>query len=71
MKMSERGQITIPIELREQLGLHQGVELECVSHQGGVLIRKRSQGRHPVDEIYGLLGTPQSTDDYIREMRGE
>jgi AbrB family looped-hinge helix DNA binding protein len=71
MKISERGQITIPIDLRDRFGLHQGVEVECVPHEGGILIRKRTEGAHPVDRLWGLLGTGESTDDYIREIRGE
>jgi hypothetical protein len=39
-----------------------------VSH--GLLIQKRSHGRHPVDEVVGVLKHPSNTDRYIEEVRG-
>lgn len=70
MKISERGQITIPKPLRDRFGLYKNVEIEMVSTKGGVLIKKRSRDKHPVDMAYGILNRPSDTDPYIEEVRG-
>jgi AbrB family looped-hinge helix DNA binding protein len=70
MKISERGQITVPKTLRDRFGLHKNVEIDIISTEDGILIQKRSRGRHPVDSVYGVLGQPSDTDTYIEEVRG-
>ncbi|MDF1590713.1 MAG: AbrB/MazE/SpoVT family DNA-binding domain-containing protein [Desulfobacterales bacterium] len=70
MKISERGQITIPKPLRNRFGLYKNVEIEMISTKGGVLIKKRSHDKHPVDLTYGILNRPSDTDTYIEEVRG-
>ena len=70
MKISERGQITIPKPLRERFGLLKDVEVELVPEKTGLLIQKRSASRHPVDSVYGILSEPSDTDKYIEEIRG-
>lgn len=70
MKVSERGQITIPKTLRDRFGIYKNVEIEMIPTKEGVLIQKRSRGRHPVDSVYGILNRPSDTDTYIEEVRG-
>lgn len=70
MRVSERGQVTIPKRLRERYGMHHDVEVEMTPAEGGILIRKRTSGEHPVDRAYGILGTGGSTDEYMAEIRG-
>ena len=77
MRVSERGQITIPKRLRDRFGMRHNVEVEIVPADGGLLIRKRSAADHPVDGVYAILGRdrdagdlPESTDDYLEELRG-
>ena len=70
MRVSERGQITIPKHLRERFGMHHNVEVEITPTEKGLLIQKRTTAQHPVDRIYGLLGRGGNTDDYIEEIRG-
>lgn len=70
MKISERGQITIPKPLRDRFGFHKDVEVELVVAQDGVLIQKHTRSKHPVDRVYGILGHPSDTDRYIEEIRG-
>lgn len=71
MRISERGQITIPKRLREEFGMHHNVEVEMVPTDTGLLIRKKTTARHPVDRVYGLLGVNRRTDDYLEEIRGK
>ena len=75
MKISERGQITIPKHLRERFGMNHNVEVEISPTEQGLLIRKRTAAEHPVDRVYGILdrdalGEGVSVDDYIEEIRG-
>jgi len=75
MRVSERGQITIPKRLRDRFGMRHNVEVEIVPADGGLLIRKRSAADHPVDRVYAILerdagDLPASTDDYLEQIRG-
>lgn len=70
MKISERGQITIPNTFRKRFGLNRNVEIEFVPMDQGLLIQKRSQEKHPVDTVRGILKNPGSSDRYIEEVRG-
>ena len=75
MRISQRGQITIPKRLRERFGLHENVEVVISPTEDGVLIRKRAGGERPVDRVYGFLGEDAlgngvSVDEYIEEIRG-
>ena len=75
MRISKRGQVTIPKDLRNRFGLHHNVEVEINPTDRGLLIRKRTAAEHPVDRVYGILGRDAlgegvSIDDYIEEIRG-
>ena len=45
MKISEKGQITIPKKLREKYGLREDVELEFIQAKGGLFIQTREEAR--------------------------
>lgn len=75
MRISKRGQITIPKPLRDRFGMHQNVEVEISPTREGLIIRKRTTAKHPVDRVYGILGKDAlgervSVDDDIQEVRG-
>ena len=70
MRISERGQITIPKALRDRVGMNHNVEVEITAISDGLLIRKRTVGQHPVDAVYGMLSQGGSTDDYLEDIRG-
>ena len=76
MRISERGQVTIPKPLRDRFGMNHNVEVEITPTDEGLLIRKRTAGEHPVDRVSGILdgvrqeGIPDDVDEYIEEIRG-
>lgn len=75
MRISERGQITIPKPLRDRFGMHHNVEVEVTPTEKGLLLHKRFKADRPVDRVYGIfgknaLGEGVSVDDYIEEIRG-
>ncbi len=71
MRISKRGQITIPKALRERFGLYRDVEVDIRPTEQGLLIRKRTDAVHPVNRVAGILdGVDFDIDEYIEEIRG-
>jgi len=69
-RVSSKGQITIPAELREALGLRAGTPVVFERRPEGALLRKGTTGEHPVDKVYGILNLHTSIDVLLDEMRG-
>lgn len=70
MRISERGQITIPKGLRERFGLNHNIEVELTPTEAGLLIQKRTVAQHPVESVFAILGDDLDSDEYIEEIRG-
>ena len=70
MRISKRGQITIPKVLRGQFGMNHNVEVEIIPAREGLLIHKRAAAEHPVEGVYGILGITGDADPYLEEIRG-
>lgn len=68
--ISSKGQITVPAEIRERLGLLPGTGVEFELREGGVFLRKGTAGVHPVDRLFGRLKLAKSVDALLDEMRG-
>lgn len=68
--ISSKGQITVPLEIREKLGLLPGTGVRFELRDGEAVLRKATRGPHPVDRMYGLLKLERSVDNLIDEMRG-
>lgn len=69
--VSEKGQITIPKELRERLGIRPGQVLDFSADERGRLIATKASSRGALDELYGVLKLAKSTDEIMRELRGD
>jgi AbrB family looped-hinge helix DNA binding protein len=69
VRVSEKGQVTIPKRLRDQLGIRSGDELD-LQVDGDRLVATNMVERDAIDELYGSLKLPASTDELIAEMRG-
>ena len=70
MKIGERGQITIPKNIREKYGLMPFIEIELVPEEAGILIKKKNLHSSPVEKVYGILKKKGRTDSYIEAIRG-
>jgi len=70
MRISERGQITIPKKLRDRFGMNHNVEVEMTPTREGLLVRKRVTVQHPVERVFAILGQAGSTDEILAEIRG-
>jgi antitoxin PrlF len=68
--ISSKGQITVPVEIRDQLGLRPGEAVSFELREGGVLIRRGTSGQHPVDRVFGHLHLEKPVDTLLDEMRG-
>jgi antitoxin PrlF len=69
--VSEKGQVTIPKELREQLGLSPGTIL-AFRTEGGKLIAQKSLQGDPLDKWWGKGKLPagfKNVEDYLRSTR--
>ncbi len=69
-KISSKGQITVPIEVREKLGLAEGSVVTFEVREGGAFLKKGGAGEHPVDLLYGRLSLGKPVDALLDEMRG-
>ncbi len=73
MRISERGQITIPKQFRDRFGMNKDVEVEITPTEDGLLIQKRSAAQHPVERVSGILDGIDGNfdvDQYMEEIRG-
>jgi AbrB family looped-hinge helix DNA binding protein len=68
--MSSKGQLTVPIELREKLGLEAGTVIRFELRDGAIFMRKGTQSDHPVDRLFGSLRLGKPVDELIDQMRG-
>jgi len=68
--ISAKGQVTVPVEVRNRLGLVPGTPVEFQLREGEVVLRKGVRAEHPVDRVYGILKLDKSVDDLLDDMRG-
>ncbi len=70
MRVSERGQITIPKEIRDQFGFGANTEVEFVVREGRVeLVRNQKSTNEKIGAIYGKKRFKCSTDELMRLLR--
>ena len=71
MRISSRGQITIPQRIRRRFGLQPFTEVEFVEEGERLILQKRAPKVYPIDRSIGVLtGRNRSTDRIIEELRG-
>lgn len=75
MKLRPKGQLTVPLEIRQHLGLHEGDDVEFVVRGNAVqLVRtksNRSHGRRAAARLRGRGTSGMSTDEIMELLRGE
>jgi AbrB family looped-hinge helix DNA binding protein len=77
MRVTAKGQVTIPVEIRERLGLLPNSEVEFEIEGNAVRIRKargrgsRSRGRSVVQGMRGRATSRMSTDEILALTRGD
>ena len=70
-KVTSKGQVTIPKEIREKLGVHPGEDVGF-EEKDGLLVVSKVVTRSPFDKWVGKLMhlEGQRSDDLVREARG-
>jgi AbrB family looped-hinge helix DNA binding protein len=70
--VSEKGQVTIPKEIRDRLGLDAGAILDFTEESGRIVVKK-VLSTDPISKWHGRGRLPrsQSVDDYLRIARGD
>ncbi|MBA2497271.1 MAG: AbrB/MazE/SpoVT family DNA-binding domain-containing protein [Acidimicrobiia bacterium] len=75
MRVSSKGQVTIPIELREALGIGEGTEVEFVRHRDTIVVRKAhgkpGRGEGVVERLRGKGDVTMTTDEIMALTRGD
>jgi antitoxin PrlF len=73
MRVTSKGQVTIPRAVRERLGIEPGGEVDFeIDDHGARLVRGRtSGGREVVDRMLGRATVTMSTDEIMALTRGE
>ncbi len=76
MRITSKGQVTIPIEIRQQLGLFPHTEVRFVVDGDGVRIvcdedHEQKRGRRIVDHLRGRGSVQMTTDEIMALTRGE
>jgi antitoxin PrlF len=69
--VAERGQITLPKEVRDALGLVKGTKLTIEIDRGRIVMRKDIEGA--MQRLLGVAKLPpglKNTDEAMRELRG-
>jgi AbrB family looped-hinge helix DNA binding protein len=76
MRITSKGQVTIPQAIRRQCGLLPHSEVEFRVEEGRVILEKASQALSRGEEALqllrqGLISSPLSTDQLLALTRGE
>jgi AbrB family looped-hinge helix DNA binding protein len=75
MKIGERGQVTIPLEIRTRFGLGAGAEVEFQIVESSIVLRKRpnqlqlNKWKGKAKKSFAELGY-SSVDRFIEDIRG-
>lgn len=75
MRVTTKGQVTIPVQVRQQMGIAPGSEVEIVAKEGHAEIRLVSGPqvgiRAVLDRMRGAAGPGMTTDEVMELTRGE
>lgn len=72
--LTSKGQITIPQEIRERLGVEKGDKIEFVTEGGVTYIRPARDQLNPFEAYVGALGAfddVEAVNNWVRELRDE
>ncbi len=68
--VAERGQVTIPKDLRDRLGITSGTVIDF-HEENGRLVAEKVMETDPVASVMGCLVLDRPTDQIIAELRGD
>ena len=75
MRITSKGQVTIPVQIREQLGLHPGVTVTFEIVEGSLRMTRAEDaighGRSVIERLRGTATTRLSTDEIMSLTRSQ
>ena len=80
MRVTSKGQVTIPKHIRRRAGIRAGTDVEFSENDGAILVRKAAsrKGRSTddgfqdyLDNVTGIVDLGMTTDDFMQLLRGE
>ncbi|MFH0784555.1 MAG: AbrB/MazE/SpoVT family DNA-binding domain-containing protein [Pseudomonadota bacterium] len=75
MKITSKGQVTIPVDVREQMGFFPNSEVEFVVQGNVVILQKatasKDRGKKIIERMRGRATVRMSTDDIMALTRGQ
>ena len=73
MRVTIKGQVTIPQEIREKLGITPAVEVDFIEEKGRVYLVKRKSHKktHKFRKLRGIANVKMTTDEIMSLTRGD
>jgi len=77
MRITSKGQVTIPAKIRRKAGLLPNTEVEFLYEDGSVRIvrararKGKTRGQEIVERLWGTATEGMSTDEIMKMTRGE
>lgn len=75
MKVTDKGQVTVPIEIRRKMGIFPNTEVEFAISGQEVILRKmphqKKRGQCLVEQMRGRATVKMTTDEIMALTRGE
>ncbi len=71
MRVTTKGQVTIPKQLREKYGIGPNSEVEFVEQRGRIYLKKtgKARGQNPFEAARGSATVKMSTDEILALTR--
>ena len=75
MRVTSKGQVTIPLPIRSEFGFKPGTDVEFVAEAGKVILRAKQKRRNPVaawlEEATGVALGKTTTAKFMKLTRGD
>ncbi len=70
MKVTSKGQVTIPQELRRKYQIDSQAEVDFIEEDGRIVVRVRKRSNSPFRKLLGAGDVRLSTEEILRLTRG-